>query len=210
MIRHRYVEGMKMTGRRPTACHSGHNHINCVCFRRAWEELLVVSALCMPFVSRILSCHLIFSSLLIQLVWKMLSILNVVGRLSMSHKRTGELTKLGFAYLQFGIHSYPTRFHIADRCSSCRKTKTTGPEIIKLFSCSAQPSMTFHLVIKIKIPKIKTVFMLNSAEHAQLSWAWKKFKKIVSILRFISKIKSMLIWVEHEKRFINSGPGFTW
>ena len=37
------------------------------------------------------------------------------------------------------------------------------------------PSMKFHLVIKIKIPRIKTCFMLNSAEHAQLSWAWKKF-----------------------------------
>ena len=44
-----------------------------------------------------------------------------------------------------------------------------GPEVIKLFSCSAQLSMIFHLVIKIKIPTIKTFFMLNSAEHAQLS-----------------------------------------
>ena len=43
------------------------------------------------------------------------------------------------------------------------------PEVIKLFSCSTQLSMKFHLVIKIKIPTIKTFFMLNSAEHAQLS-----------------------------------------
>ena len=45
----------------------------------------------------------------------------------------------------------------------------SGPEVIKLFSCSTQLSMKFHLVIKVKIPKIKTFFMLNSAEHAQLS-----------------------------------------
>ena len=44
--------------------------------------------------------------------------------------------------------------------------------------------MKFHLVMKIIIPKIKTFFMLNSAEHAQLSWAWKKFQNFVSILRF--------------------------
>ena len=48
--------------------------------------------------------------------------------------------------------------------------------------------------------------MLNSAEHAQLSWTWKKFKKIVSILRFISKINFVLSWVEHKKlKFYNLG-----
>ena len=31
---------------------------------------------------------------------------------------------------------------------------TTGPKVIKRFSCSTQLSMKFHLVIKIKIPKI--------------------------------------------------------
>ena len=44
-----------------------------------------------------------------------------------------------------------------------------GPEVIKLFSCSTQPSMKLHLVIKKKIPKFKTFFMLNSAELAQPS-----------------------------------------
>ena len=42
-----------------------------------------------------------------------------------------------------------------------------GPDVIELFSCSTQLSMKFHLVIK--IPTIKTFFMLSSAEHAQLS-----------------------------------------
>ena len=72
--------------------------------------------------------------------------------------------------------------------------------------CHAQLSMKFHLVIKIKIPTVKTFFMLNSAEHAQLSWAWKKFQNFISILRFISKTNFMLSWVEHEKSFITSGP----
>ena len=73
---------------------------------------------------------------------------------------------------------------------------SSGPELIKtFFSCSTQLSMNFHLIIKIKIPTVKTFFMLNSAElsmkevskfcqyfkiykqnkfHAQLSWTWKK------------------------------------
>ena len=51
-----------------------------------------------------------------------------------------------------------------------------APEVIKLFSWPIQLTMKFHLVIKIKIPTIKTSFMLNSAEHAaQLSWSRKKF-----------------------------------
>ena len=81
----------------------------------------------------------------------------------------------------------------------------SGPEVIKLFSCSTEQSMKFHMVIKIKIPTVHIFFMLTSAEHAQLSLAWKKFQNFVSILIFISK-KFMLNWVEHEKRFITSGP----
>ena len=69
----------------------------------------------------------------------------------------------------------------------------TGPEVIKLFSCSTELSMKFHLVIKIKIPTIKTCFMLNSAEHscsAELSM--KEVLNIVNIFRFVSKITFML------------------
>ena len=53
----------------------------------------------------------------------------------------------------------------------------------------------------------KTFFMLNSAELAQLSWAWNNFQNFVTILRFINKTNFMLSWVEHEKSFITSGPG---
>ena len=50
-----------------------------------------------------------------------------------------------------------------------------APEVIKLLSCSTQLSMSmslkFILLINLKILTIffKTSFMLNSAEHAQLS-----------------------------------------
>ena len=55
-----------------------------------------------------------------------------------------------------------------DLCDTL-KGGQSGPEVIELFSCSTQLSVKFHLVIKIKIPTIKTFFMLSSAEHAQLS-----------------------------------------
>ena len=72
-----------------------------------------------------------------------------------------------------------------------------GPEVIKLFSCSTQLSMTFVGLINHKLLTIVNSFLLNIAEHenfsankyenanyyliaeknfhAQLSWPWKKF-----------------------------------
>ena len=100
------------------------------------------------------------------------------------------------------ITDYPQR-------ASEESYQTAWPQGYKTFSCLTQLSMKFHLVIKIKISTIKTFFMLNSAEHAQMSWAWKKFSKIVSILRFIRKLNFMLSWVEHEKSFITSWPECT-
>ena len=86
-----------------------------------------------------------------------------------------------------------------------------SPEDIKHFSC------------------YKTFFMLNSAEHeifrankyenTNISWHFhiywhRKFHAqlclefaSLSNLRFISRTKFMLSWVEHEKDFITSGPG---
>ena len=93
-------------------------------------------------------------------------------------------------------------------CSATNYAMKPGPEVITLFSCSTQLSMKFHLVIKIKIPTIKTSFMLNSAEqlsmkevlknsqnfkinkqnkfHAQPSSAWKKFYNLGAWLPLIS------------------------
>ena len=86
----------------------------------------------------------------------------------------------------------------------------SGPEVINVFSCSTQLSMKFHLVIKIKKHQQLNYF------HAQLSWAcsaelgMKEVLKNGCILRFISKINFVLSWVEHEKKFITSGPVCEW
>ena len=58
----------------------------------------------------------------------------------------------------------------------------TGPEVIKLFSCSTQLSMEFF--------RLKNVKILT----------------IVGILTFMSKKNFMLSRVEHEKSFITSRP----
>ena len=78
---------------------------------------------------------------------------------------------------------------------------TSGPEVIKLFSCSAQLSMKFFQRINVKMPTIVGTLTFMSGKnsilglsepkksriswyfytyvylkfHAQLSWAWKKF-----------------------------------
>ena len=44
-------------------------------------------------------------------------------------------------------------------------SKSSGPEVIKLFSFSIQLSMEFVLLINIKIPIILTFFLLNTAEY---------------------------------------------
>ena len=76
----------------------------------------------------------------------------------------------------------------------------TGPEVIKLFSCSTHLSMKFHFVIKNKNTKnLKLFFMLNSAEQ---------ISKFACILGCINK-NFMLSWVEHEKSFITLGPKVT-
>ena len=82
-----------------------------------------------------------------------------------------------------------------------RTSAFPGPEVIKKFSCSTQLSMKFILLIKLTILTFffKTVFMLNSAEHFQLSWAWKIFKC------WYFYFQDQLSWVEHEKCFITSG-----
>ena len=83
-----------------------------------------------------------------------------------------------------------------------------GPEVIKLFSCSNQLSMKLILFINLKILTFfffKTSFMLNSAEHAQLRWAWKQFELLAFLFLWPSDI-FMLSWVENGKCFITSGP----
>ena len=87
-------------------------------------------------------------------------------------------------------------------CASGKDSKVQpGPEVIKLFSCSAQLSMNFFLLLNVKMPTIVGILTFVSRKnsilglsesdkrwiswyfytyenlkfHAQLSWAWKKF-----------------------------------
>ena len=48
-------------------------------------------------------------------------------------------------------------------------TAITGPEVIKLFSCSTEVSMKFVLLINLKLLTIANFFLLNIAEHENFS-----------------------------------------
>ena len=51
-------------------------------------------------------------------------------------------------------------------CTQNRTTETIpDPEVIKLFSCSAQLSMKFVLLINLKLLITANSFLLNIAEH---------------------------------------------
>ena len=45
----------------------------------------------------------------------------------------------------------------------------SGPKVIKLFSCSAQLSMKFFLLINLKLPTVANSFKLYIAEHENFS-----------------------------------------
>ena len=90
--------------------------------------------------------------------------------------------------------------------------KNTGPKVIKLFSCSTQLSMKFSLLINTKMPSIVGIFIFSYLLAEKFSCSAMFSKKefaIVNNLRFISRTNFMLSWVEHEKRYITSGPGAT-
>ena len=47
----------------------------------------------------------------------------------------------------------------------------SGPEVIKLFSCSTQLSMKFSLLINMKMPTIVGIFIFMSRENFMLRYA---------------------------------------
>ena len=95
----------------------------------------------------------------------------------------------------------------------------TGPEIIKLLSCSTQPSMKFFLLINVKMPTIVGILTFMSGKnsilglsepekcwiswyfhtceqlnfYAQLSWAWKKFYNLGPRYAFIGSNSFIII-----------------
>ena len=72
-------------------------------------------------------------------------------------------------------------------------TSNMGPEVIKLFSYSAQLSMKFFLLINIKMPTVVGILIFISMKifHAELYSAGKNVK-IIGILIFMSGINFML------------------
>ena len=53
--------------------------------------------------------------------------------------------------------------HAATVCNP--SIRTSGPEVIKLFSCSTQLSMNFFMLINLNLLTIENSFLLNIAEH---------------------------------------------
>ena len=50
----------------------------------------------------------------------------------------------------------------------CRRIVRSGPEVIKLFSCSAQVSMKFFLLINVKMPTIVGILTFMSGKNSIL------------------------------------------
>ena len=87
-------------------------------------------------------------------------------------------------------------------------TWSSGPKIIKLFSCSTQLSMKFVLLINLKLLIFENSVLLNIAEHEISLLISIKMPTIVDIFILISRENFMLSWIEHEKSFTTSGPDF--
>ena len=70
----------------------------------------------------------------------------------------------------------------------------TGPEVIKLFSCSTQLSMKFQMLIKTfkKIPKMKKFLALSLSDVELIMLINVKMPIIVGILTFMSRINFVL------------------
>ena len=80
----------------------------------------------------------------------------------------------------------------------------TGPEVIKLFSCSTQLSMKYQLLIKTKIPPNKEVSCFKSLRCCVFIMLINvKMPTIVGILTFICRKNFVLSRVEPEKKFYN-------
>ena len=102
--------------------------------------------------------------------------------------------------------------HISNLSHSLKRHKSgiqvhrSGPDVIKLFSCSTQLSTKYILLINIKMPTIvgisTFITMINKTSESL------KARKVVifSSLVFMSSCDFMLSWVEHEKSFITWYP----
>ena len=74
----------------------------------------------------------------------------------------------------------------------CWLIYTSGPEVIKLFSCSTQLSMKFQLLIKSKIGKIWTFIAFKHSDVVFIMLIKVKMPIIVGILSFMSMLNFTL------------------
>ena len=59
------------------------------------------------------------------------------------------------------------------------RTGKTGPEVIKLFSCSTQLSMKFYLLINVKMPTIDGILTFRSRKNGIIGLSEAKTRKCV-------------------------------
>ena len=81
-----------------------------------------------------------------------------------------------------------------------------GPEVIKLFSCSAQLRLKFILLINVKMPTIVGILTFIRRINYRLGDSTLKFQSIWAILAFMRNSNFMLSYVEHEKSFKTLAP----
>ena len=86
------------------------------------------------------------------------------------------------------------------------KAEESGPEVIKLPSCSTQLSTKFRLLIKAKIPTNEEVSCFKSLIVVFIMLINVKMPTIVGILTFMSRINFVLSSFEHGQFFKTSGP----
>ena len=67
-------------------------------------------------------------------------------------------------------------------------TGVTGPEVMKLFTCSIQLSMKFIMLINLKCLKIKTFLAFRRSDVVFIMLINIKLPTIVGILTFISRL----------------------
>ena len=83
---------------------------------------------------------------------------------------------------------------------------TSGPEAIKLFSCSTQLSTKFILLINVEMPTIVGILTFISIINTT-SERLKARNFIISLYySFYEQLK--FFWAEHGKSFITSGPEY--
>ena len=84
---------------------------------------------------------------------------------------------------------------------------TSGPEVIKLFSCSTQLSMKFFPLINVKMPTILGISTFMSRKNSIHGLSVSEKAEFLDIFYTCEHLKFQLSELSMEKSFITSGPG---